>query len=550
MDRMNDRRADALKRLADPGVQVRLERLGLDWSPLDTNVCGAAWFKRGHPEAPPVVGLIGGASSGKSTLFNTLCDFEASRISAHAHETVGPLAAPAAEGLDDLRVWIDEQRMFGGLGVAADPTNGASPGSVSGVTLVARPGGALGEAVVVDTPDVTSQMSAEEGSLTAQLLPWFDAVIIVVDEERWFDAAVFEEHAGLAEAFGQSCFVMFNRTGEGPALATAERSQLADHAAARRAAGHCVSPYRPGSGYRPLAPETRAVVLEWIGRLPAGGRSAALERRVRRRCAELLQCNVERVEQFEALCHDVDQELIRQAGDAHLTTDLLTPDERRLLGLGHRFLPLYDLLQNISRRWSRWVRPAAASEAIDFNKSPGRLAEVLSRNLDHRFRHVADRVDHLIGSSDYYGAAPTAWQTHWQPPAFDAAGWARKIQAHIETWKAESQAQSRRADLAAMAVGVPLLLADLLLLGGAGMTLAWTTTSVAGWFGAKTAVRLLQGSAAFKEYQTTVRAYQALVREALVRQWEQNLNQLPRRHLAMSDPVLEAVIEWSTPTAT
>ena len=48
----------------------------------------------------------------------------------------------------------------------------------------------LSDVVIVDLPDVTSKMSADEGSITRTLLPWFDGLIIVADEERWFDAVV------------------------------------------------------------------------------------------------------------------------------------------------------------------------------------------------------------------------------------------------------------------------------------------------------------------------------------------------------------------------
>ena len=94
---------------------------------------------------------------------------------------------------------------------------------------------------------------------------------------------------------------------------------------------------------------------------------------------------------------------------------------------------------------------------------------------------------------------------------------------------------------------MPLLLADLLFLGGAGVTFAWAAVWVAGFLGGKSLTSLVQRSPAFNDYQTTVRAYQTWLREALSEQWEANLAAMPRRHLAMSDPVLQSVMYWSTP---
>jgi hypothetical protein len=132
-------------------------------------------------------------------------------------------------------------------------------------------------------------------------------------------------------------------------------------------------------------------------------------------------------------------------------------------------------------------------------------------------------------------------------PSFDEQEWARRIRAHIEAWKEETSQQSRRGDIAALAMGMPLLLADLLFLGGAGFSLGWAVATVAGLVGGKGAVGLMQRSPAFNEYQTTVRTYQALIRETLTRQWESALAEMPRRHLAMTDPLFESIMYWATP---
>ena len=59
---------------------------------------------------------------------------------------------------------------------------------------------ALDDTVLVDLPDVTSKLSDDEGAVTRNLLPWFDGLLIVVDEERWFDAAVFDDTVACSRA--------------------------------------------------------------------------------------------------------------------------------------------------------------------------------------------------------------------------------------------------------------------------------------------------------------------------------------------------------------
>lgn len=82
-----------LTRLANATTGELLAGIGFDWGPVDTNASATLRFKRYVDDAPSIVGLLGGASSGKSTLFNSLLGREISRVSAHAHETLGPIAA-------------------------------------------------------------------------------------------------------------------------------------------------------------------------------------------------------------------------------------------------------------------------------------------------------------------------------------------------------------------------------------------------------------------------------------------------------------------------
>lgn len=536
-----------LTRLAEGASLALLSEVGFDWTALDRNVCAAAAFKRRWSDGPAMVALLGGASSGKSTLFNSLLGREVSRISAHAHETRGPVAAVPHRWAERFDVWHREAAIFPDLEAAVLGADESTAGRVGVLCLHRHQVGDLGDVVVVDLPDVTSKMSADEGSITRTLLPWFDGLIIVADEERWFDAAVFDQTVEFARNLGPRFWVVFNRTEEAAELPAADRRKLADHAETRRAADYCVSPFRPGAGYRPVAAETSSRLLAWITNTDCAGRGTILERYLQGRCAQIVRANVTRSEQFNRLCQAVNAELANLSAETSLSVDLLTDDERELLGLGRRILPLYDVVQSVRRRLGRLGRRRGGDGGIDFEKKTERLAGVLRRNFEHRVEHATDRIDQLVGDSPYLGEAAATWKSRWTMPSFDERDWAGRIRGHLDAWKSETAAQARRADIASLSVGTPLLLADLLFLGGAGFTLAWAAVWVAGFVGGKSLVSLVQRSPAYQDYQATVQSYQTFLREALTEQWEANLAAMPRRHLPMADPTLQSVMYWSSP---
>ncbi len=602
-----------LIRLADSATAARLADLDLDWGPLAVNACAALRFKRQVNDAPPFVGLIGGASSGKSTLFNTLLQAQVSRISAHAHETLGPVLGVPQGWLDRFNSWAGDRLVFPGYEIDHLHDGDPTVGRLGGLAVRAHRVDELGRVVLFDLPDVTSKMAADEGDATRNLLPWLDGVVVVVDEERWFDATVFAQTMEAARDFGPHLWVVFNRTSAGERLTSEQCHRLADHGAARHATATVVSPFQPGSGYRPLSAATRGRVLAWFDKLDANNRRRHLEQNLQRRCADLVRTNVTRGEQFAELGRRVGRELAALSAETNLSFDLLTPDERALLGLGRRLVPLYDALQSARRWWDRLGRRHPETPGVDFDKRARDLADVLRRNLEQRLHRATDRINRIIADSPYTegteprtsvraGAterrtpvradtleprtsvradvphreprtepAPTQsglravppgrttadksfapstcdrWKPTWAPPTFDEQEWARRIRAHLDAWKAEASHHSRRGDLAALSVGVPLLLADLLFLGGAGLTVGWVLATVAGLVGSKSLAGLLQRSPAFNAYQTTVRAYQSLIRESLTEQWEANLAAMPRRHLSMSDPLLESIMYWAAP---
>ncbi len=534
-----------LSRLADSASSEILTKMGFEWTQVDRAACASACFQRSAPDAPTLVGLVGGASSGKSTVFNSLVGEQVSRVSAHAHETLGAVAAVHRSNAERIVSWIERGTLFSKHeAVVLDGAN-RSTGRVGAVEIHAHDADTLRDVVIVDLPDVTSSSSAEEGSVTTTLLPWFDGVVVVVDEERWFDATVFDDTVRSLANFGSNVWLLFNRTDNGDALSDVDTRTLAKQAEACRASGWCVSGYMSGAGFRPVSNDVTAALVSWMDGVDPAARSPVLDRYLERRCSAVLRDNVARSRQYDELRRAVDSLFESQCAEARLTVDLLTNDERKLLGVGHRFVPLYTAFETL-RRFMRRGRPGGGAN-VEFDKRTEQLADVLRRNLDHRFHTIADEMNRLVQDSDYLSGGPTDWEGVWEAPAIDPDEWAARIRAHIDAWKAERQKQSRRGDRTIMAVGTPLLLADLLFLGGAGVTWLSATAWLAGMLGGKGVLEMIQRSEAFAAYQTSVRAYERLVREALRTQAERNLATVPKRHLAMTDPTLEAVMSVSTP---
>ncbi len=536
-----------LSRLAGEAGLHTLRRMRFDWDSIDSASCAAMRLKRSSQAAPDMVAFLGGASSGKSTLFNSLLGREVSCISAHAHETLGPVIAVHEQDAAGVEQLLLEGLFLPGYEWVETKSAGPMKGEVGSVHVFKHTLDAFRGRVIFDMPDFTSKLSADEGAVSCNLLPWFDTVIVVVDEERWFDAAVFETMAQDARRFGPQLHIVFNRTENAEPLTAPQQDRLIAHAATVGAGGSCVSSFASGCGYRPVDTQTCGQLHRWISSASAQGRNVALIKHIHSRCARVVAENVSRKDDFDRLCRDVEGHLGKMVDDTSLSLDLLTDNERSYLGLGHQLLPLYGVLRGIGRRVSRFGLGLPAAKNVDFEKRTDDLAEVLRQNLKARFRHATDRIDELVSESPYLDATPDTVRCNWLLPQVDAEEWALRIRGHIDAWKKETSRQARTGDMAAMSIGLPLLLADILFLGGAGITVPTAVVWLAGFFGGKGVSRLLQRSPAFNDYQATVRSYQALIRESLIDQWQSNRERLPKLHLKMNDPLLESLMYWSVP---
>lgn len=362
--------------------------LGFAWPEQTAQVVHALRFKLRTAEAAPpgaalpgslFVAVVGGASSGKSTLFNNLLGGRrASLVTIKSHATRGLILAAHLDAQPQLDTWLHHDRVL-------LPTLAAQPagqemdiqGDPLTVTVLYHEQDALRHVVLLDTPDFTSNAAEREGDVTLSMLPWFDRLMVVVDHERWFDRQVVDDLSSAADRFSQQRMVIFNRTQHG-ALAQVDRSRLDEQARHLSADRACVLEYCSGRGFRRFGPQVVREFLAFLGE-PGIDRGQQLRSEAARQCAAILAQNQQRTGTLErlrrVLTRTADQ--LAPAGWWECVTALMSPEERdRLDGLS-RLLGLSAARDWLGRQRRRleatmskvpWLRlpstPAAAAPAL------------------------------------------------------------------------------------------------------------------------------------------------------------------------------------------
>ncbi len=151
------------------------------------SLCHLLRFRTGTGCDLPLIGILGSANSGKSTLFNSVAGSDISRVTPIPHQTSGPiLAVPLdfreAAGDDSfLQPVVKEVEL-------AAPGTADLSGKPSTSTVV--PAWDRGERpfILVDLPDLGTVDSREEHQLAPRLIPWLDRAILMLTEESFAQA--------------------------------------------------------------------------------------------------------------------------------------------------------------------------------------------------------------------------------------------------------------------------------------------------------------------------------------------------------------------------
>lgn len=308
---------------------------------------------------PPMIAVVGGASSGKSTVFNNLlAGHQSSGVTAKGHATLGPILAAHERNRAALTPLLHEGSLFPGYRTAEVELDAATTGDPHTLSVVFHPVEALAEALLFDMPDFTSLAAEREGDVTLSLLPWFDALVVVVDHERWFDRQSMGALRGRSVQYGQRRMVLFNRAAEGQ-LAASDRRALEEQAQRLGAEDMLILEFRCGRGFLRFPPGTLDAVLTFMKR-GRGDRRAALRGVLREAAEHVLNQNAERQARLAQLRNSLEQAVIRRVPSREeCLTALMSDQERRNLDAVSRVLRLRETgewLAAQSRRLQRFFR--------------------------------------------------------------------------------------------------------------------------------------------------------------------------------------------------
>jgi hypothetical protein len=511
---------------------------------------------RGGAETLSLVAIVGGASSGKSTVFNNLLGGRlASRVTAKGHATLGPIVAVHESRREDVAAALASGLLLPSFSARVGSLDDNSPGEAGALHVVPHHIDALRNVLLFDMPDFTSELARLEGDVAHATLPWFERLIVIVDHERWFDRQTISRLRDESAQFGQQRFVVFNRDQEGH-LGDEQLARLKQQADRLGAADYQILEFRRGRGCCVFPPGTFDRLLTHLGG-SVPDRRTALVRTLGRLAANILNNNAERKARLARL-----REMLDRAGQCAVPSRtecfsaMLTAEERRHLDLVSRTLRITETRQWLSRQAERFRQTlrrhvpllgiaGRPSDAISDNVPPGTADrptigwEVFrSRCL----RHMG-AVDAAAMDSDFW-LEVRRWTTLEPPQSSPEAVESRREAARaavvrmdeaIRAWTSKVEAECRGVSPRLVrALGAGTLAAAILLVAVAGpvtaLTLPIITAKLAGalstlaasagagavagpWMGRLLATvrERLVGSPEFAAVQTAVDGYRELI---------------------------------------
>ena len=403
----------ALQVLTTRGRELA-DRWRFDWPVAAQQTAHVLRWLEQTPHRPALVAVVGGASSGKSTVFdNLLQGHRASRVTAQGHATTGLILAVHETHRPLLEDVLAQGTFLPGLKPARAELDDNVAGAPQTLTVVPHAFADLESTWLLDTPDFTSDAARREGDVLLALLPWFDRLVVVVDHERWFDRQAIAELRTASAQVGQERMVLFNRTREG-SLAAEDESAFERQAQQLGAAGSLVLEFRRGRGLSVFPPHT----LDEVRRFCAAGplqRTPKLLRSLAHTAQQVAGQNQERAARLAQLEPALRSAVERATPDAwDALTAVMTPAERAQLEVVTRVLRWQETsrwlrgqgqrLEQAVRRVpvvGRWlVGPAAPAEPADNTDQPAdRFTIALAHVESVRRRQVHELQRTLEGST-------------------------------------------------------------------------------------------------------------------------------------------------------
>ncbi|MBN1511885.1 MAG: 50S ribosome-binding GTPase [Phycisphaerae bacterium] len=567
---------NALDTLVRDGPQLADAMHFGEWSPTHQALAATVRFHLTRDRAAPavqLVGIVGGASSGKSTLFNSLAGGDhISTVTMASHTTRGLLLASPAALHDHVEQWLQQDGLFPGLRrrqlTAGDRTEGAA----DAVFVIRVDAPELGHVLLFDTPDFTTVSAAREGDLARHLLPWFDSVFVMADPERFFDRKTFEQLRQDLDRWGVERLVVFNLN-ERPLLLSDEDRATLRQQAHRLDADAVVLEYRHGRGFRALAEEDVRRCLGWLARTAAPSDTASREsrpHRLRRLLAEQASRVLNENANRQARLRELENDLAAVAEhlpsrQAILTEAFLTPGLREHLSPWWRVVRRSgESLGHSVGRFTRWMPILGApppsspgqSRLSDDASVEQRGIEYFRRMADHTVRDLANRAR----QSRFWREAGTPEEPILDPASLthdlDAQA-ARLVEPCAVTLqqfkeKVETEAASIRVNVVGAGMGLAFSVAMAVLTGGASLWLDAVLGGAIGGVSARTFVRLynvIRGTQESRALDAAVDAYREGLRHH-ARQAAAGILHAARRRTLEANPELRKALETTRDFAT
>lgn len=358
MDMIDNNLLKALGTLADGGNSLR-EQFHFDWNRQAAEATLALRYlfqptgMADKATPGPMVAIVGGASSGKSTVFNNLLrGAQTSRVTAKGHATRGPIAAIHESRRDEAEAAFEVGLLFPSFERRPTTLNEGAQGEPGCLHIVYHNIPELRDVFLVDMPDFTSEPARQEGDIAMAMLPWFDRLIVLVDHERWFDCQTIGQLREESARFGQERFVVFNRSQAGE-LSEPQLAKLRQQADRLGAVGNMVLEFRHGRGC-PVFPPGTLDSVEAHFHPPRLPRTDNVLTYLGQRAGQILNNNAERKARLSQLRQALDKAVATAVpSSGECLTALLNPAERRHLDILTRTLRIRETRDWLSQQADR-----------------------------------------------------------------------------------------------------------------------------------------------------------------------------------------------------
>lgn len=573
--------------LADRGRSLR-ESWHFDWPRAIEQAVFRLRLDAVGPRLLPVVAIVGGASSGKSTVFNNLLGGRlTSRITARGHATVGPILAIHEDDRTAVEPLLSNDMLLPKLQRRAIELEADTTGSPNTLAVVHHQVDALRGVLLLDTPDFSSEAARIEGDVALTLLPWFDRIVVVLDHERWFDRQSVSMLRGESSRFGVDRFAVFNRTKEG-ALAESDREALERQADRIGATGLAILEFRRGRGFCRFPPDALKGLHGFLCG-PAPDRTKELAGQVARAANDVLNQNEERAARLAELQRSVSAAVEQTVpGVSSCLTSLMTASERKHLDVVSRVLRLDEtrhwlteqrarlgslirqvpLLRSMVSAGHHVEVPAdrGASDSTDRAVIAVSICQRIGERAAHELQRTIQRSSFWEEMRRWTSLEPEKRAFAWTPELrteIDIA--ARAVDIAITQWTTKVEAECRGISpralgalgggalgLAVVLIAVPGPLAALTLVSAktavAAAVVKLAAASGTGALLGKQVVRLsaviqekLIGSAEFRAVGQSVETFRAVVRRAAQRLADEVVAEAAALVLDESNALLEAL---------